>query len=392
MAFERVSSLFNDNFSLTFKKIMNMNWLTNKLKFTLDPNVFRFRKKQATVLGIDITTTVVKLLELSKRGNNYKVESYMVTPLPRDAVVDRHLANVAVISEAIKKAVERSGTRLKQAAVAVGGSSVITKLITLPADLTDDEMVEQIIIEAEQYIPYGIDEVNFDFEIEYLNEMDSSRVNVLLAASRKENVDDRVLALSLAGLKAKIVDIEAFAIENAFTLLANQLPYSTENKTIVVIEIGASLTTLHVLYNGRAIYTREQNFGGKQLTEDIQRTYGLTYEEAGISKKVGGLPDNYETYVLEPFKRSMVQQIQRGIQFFVASTASRPIDSVIIAGGCASILGVDQLVSQALGVPTYIANPFVNMELSSRVNPNNLGKDAPAMLVACGLALRSFDE
>lgn len=371
-----------------------MNWLKNKLNVKLDFNVElpRFGKKTNAVLGIDITTTVVKLLELSKHGKSYRVESYMVAPLPRDAVVDKQLTNVQIIGEAIKRAVERSGTTLKQAAVAVGGSSVITKLITLPAGLTDDEMVEQILIEAEQYIPYGIDEVNFDFQVEGINEIDSKRVDVLLAASRKENVDDRISALEIAGLKAKVVDIEAFTIENAFILLANQLPYSVENKTIVVIEIGATLTTLHVLYNSRAIYTREQNFGGKQLTEDIQRAYGLSYDEAGVSKKLGGLPDNYESDVLEPFKRNMVQQIQRSIQFFVASNASRPIDSVILAGGCAVIAGVDSLVSQALGVPTYIANPFVNMDFSSRVNPKSLGKDAPAMLIACGLALRSFDN
>lgn len=371
-----------------------MNWFTDKLnvKFDFNLELPHFGKKTNAVLGIDITTTVVKLLELSKRGNHYKVESYMVAPLPRDAVVDKQLTNVEIIGEAIKKAVERSGTNLKQAAVAVGGSSVITKLITLPAGLTDDEMVEQIMIEAEQYLPFSIDEVNFDFQLEGINEIDSKRVDVLLAASRKENVDDRVSALEIAGLKAKVVDIEAFTIENAFVLLANQLPYSVENKTIVVIEIGATLTTLHVLYNSRAIYTREQNFGGKQLTEDIQRAYGLSYDEAGVSKKLGGLPDNYESDVLEPFKRNMVQQIQRSIQFFVASNASRPIDSVILAGGCASIAGVDNLVSQTLGVPTYIANPFVNMDFSSRVNPKNLGKDAPAMLIACGLALRSFDN
>jgi type IV pilus assembly protein PilM len=375
-----------------------MNWL-EKLKdnFQKKPNVssgFKFpsfAKKQTGVLGIDITTTVVKLLELSKHGNTYKVESYMVAPLPRDVVVDKQITNVEIIGDAIKKAVERSGTNLRQAAVAVGGSSVITKLITLPAGLTDDEMVEQIVIEASQYIPYAIDEVNFDFEVQHENEIDSNRVDVLLAASRRENVDDRVAALEIAGLKVKVVDIETFTIENAFTLLANQLPHSVENKTIVVIEIGANLTTLHVLYNSHVIYTREQNFGGKQLTEEIQRTYNLSYDEAGIAKKLGGLPDNYEADVLEPFKRTMVQQIQRTIQFFVASNASRPIDSVIIAGGCASISGVDQLVSQALHVPTYIANPFVNMELSPKVNPKNLSKDAPSMLIACGLALRSFD-
>ncbi len=374
-----------------------MNWLKDKLNekssFKVDFNLElpSFTKKPTALLGIDITTTVVKLLELSKHGNHYKVESYMVAPLPHDAVVDKKITDVQIIGEAIKKVLQRSNTKLKQAAVAVGGSSVITKLITLPAGLTDDEMVEQIMIEAEQYIPYGIDDVNFDFEVQSENETDSNRVNVLLAASRKENVEDRIAALNIAGLETKVVDIEAFAIENAFMLLANQLPYSVENKTIVVIEIGANLTTLHVIYNFRTIYTREQNFGGKQLTEEIQRTYGLTYEEAGVSKKLGGLPDNYVPDILEPFKRNMVQQIQRTIQFFIASNASRPIDCVIVAGGCASIAGVDHLVSEALGVPTYIANPFVNMEISSRVNPNNLGKDAPAMLVACGLALRSFD-
>ena len=371
-----------------------MNWLKNKLNFNLDLNLrfVGFGQKPTAVLGIDITTTVVKLLELSKQGNHYKVESYMVAPLPRDAVIDKHITNVDFIGEAIKKVVKRSGTKLTQAAVAVGGSSVITKLITLPDGLTDDEMVEQIMIDAEQYIPYGIDEVNFDFEVQGKNEIDSNRVNVLLAASRKENVEERIAALKIAGLKAKIVDIEAFAIENAFVLLANQLPYSVEDKTIVIIEIGANLTTLHVLYNSRAIYTREQNFGGKQLTEEIQRAYGLTYDEAGVTKKLGGLPDNYESDVLDPFKRSMVQQIQRAIQFFLASNASRPIDCIILAGGCAAITGVDKLVSQAVGVETYIANPFLDMELSSRVTPKNLEKDEPSMLIACGLALRSFDE
>ncbi len=372
-----------------------MNWLKNKLSFKPDFKIdfSIFAKKPTTILGIDITTTVVKLLEFSRDQNNhYKVESYMVAPLPRDAVVDKQLTDVQIIGDAIKKAVQRSGSNLKLAAVAVGGPSVITKLITLPKGLNDDEMVEQIMIEADQYIPYGIDEVNFDFQVEGTNEIDSNRVNVLLAASRKENVEARVSALAIAGLKTKIVDIEAFAIENAFVLLANQLPYSVEKKTIVVIEIGANITTLHVLYNSRTIYTREQNFGGKQLTEEIQHNYGLSFEEAGIAKKLGGLPDNYETDVLEPFKRNMIQQIQRGIQFFVASNANRPIDAVILAGGCAAIAGVDKLVSQTLNVPTYIANPFVNIPLSSRVNAASLAKDAPTMLIACGLALRGFDE
>jgi Tfp pilus assembly protein, ATPase PilM len=204
-------------------------------------------------------------------------------------------------------------------------------------------------------------------------------------------VDDRLEALSQAGLKAKIVDVEAFAMENAFTLLADQLPDALDNQTIAIVDVGATMATLNVLYGARTVYTREQGFGGKQLTEEIQRRYGLSYEEAGLAKRHGGLPDNYTTDVLEPFKKAMVQQIARSLQFFVSSSANRNIDGIILAGGCASIPGVDKLVEQSLGVTAYVANPFINMALSNKIKPQILSNDAPAMMIACGLALRSFD-
>jgi type IV pilus assembly protein PilM len=286
---------------------------------------------------------------------------------------------------------KQSGSKLKQAAVAVTGSAVMTKGITMPATLSDAEMEEQIMVEADQYVPYSLDEVNLDFEVQGINENNPQLVDVLLAASRKENVDDRVEALAKAGLKAKIVDVEAFAMENAFALLAHQFADSVEGKTIAIADIGATMATLNVLHNGRTIYTREQGFGGKQLTEEIQRRYGLSYEEAGLAKRHGGLPDNYITDVLDPFKRAMVQQIQRSLQFFVSSSANRGIDSMILAGGCASIQGIEKLVEQSLSVPVYIANPFVSMSLSNKVKPQALSNDASAMMIACGLALRSFD-
>jgi len=350
-----------------------------------------FNQKQSAVLGIDISTAAIKLLELSKSGSRYRVESYAVTPLPKDAIVDKNIANVDVISAAIKAAIKQSGTKLKQAAVAVSGSSVMTKIITMPASLSDAEMEEQIMMEADQYVPYSLDDVNFDFEVQRVNENNPELVDVLLAASRKENVDDRIGALNQAGVKAKIVDVEAFAIENAFALLADQFEDSVKGKTVAIADIGASVVALNILHDGRTVYTREQGFGGKQLTEEIQRRYGLSYEEAGLAKKQGGLPDSYAVDVLEPFKKAMVQQIARTLQFFVSSSANRGIDSIILAGGCASITGVDKLVEQSLGVPAYIANPFVNMSLSNRVRPQGLSNDAPAMMIACGLALRSFD-
>jgi len=350
-----------------------------------------FNQKQNTVLSIDISTAAVKLLELSRLGVRYRVESYAVAPLPKDAVIDKNVANVNMIADTIKIALKQSGTKLKQATVAVAGSSVMTKIITMDASLSEDEMEEQIMIEADQYVPYSLDEVNFDFEVQGFNESNPEMVDVLLAASRRENVENRVEALAKAGLKTKIVDVEAFAMENAFSLLAEQFADSIDGQTVAIADIGATITTLNVLHNSRSIYTREQGFGGKQLTEEIQRRYGLSYEEAGLAKRHGGLPDNYTTDVLDPFKRAIVQQIQRSLQFFVSSSANRSIDRIILAGGCASIQGVEQLIEKNLGIPVYIANPFVNMKLSNRVKPQTLSNDAPSMMTACGLALRSFD-
>jgi len=350
-----------------------------------------FNRKQNVVLSIDISTAAVKLLELSKVGTRYRVESFAIAPLPQDAFVDKNIANANVIAEAIKVALKRSGSKLKEATVAVSGSAVMTKIITMSGSLTDDEMEEQIMIEADQYVPYSLDEVNFDFEVQRINENNPEMVDVLLVASRRENVDDRVEALSKAGLKASIVDVEAFAMEKAFSLLSDQFEDSTGDKTVAIADIGSTIATLNVLHNGRSLYTREQGFGGKQLTEEIQRRYGLSYEEAGLAKRQGGLPDNYIVDVLDPFKKAMVQQIQRSLQFFVSSNANRGIDSIVLAGGCASIPGVDGLVEKILEVPVYIANPFINMTLSNKIKPQTLSDDAPTMMIACGLALRSFD-
>jgi type IV pilus assembly protein PilM len=350
-----------------------------------------FNRKQTSVLGIDISSAAVKLLELSKTGNGFRVESFAIAPLHQDPLADKNIANVNVIADAIKIALTRSKSNLKQATVAVSGSAVITKIITMPRSLTDIEMEEQIMIEADQYVPYSLDEVNFDFEVQGVNEKNPEMVDVLLVASRRENVDDRVEALSQAGLKASIVDVETFAMENAFSLLTDHFAGSTGPQTVAIADIGSTISVLTVLHDGRIVHTREQQFGGKQLTEEIQRRYGLSYDEAGLAKRHGGLPDNYTVDVLEPFKRAMVQQIQRSLQFFVPSSADRGVNSIVLAGGCASIPGIDKLVEKSLGMPAYIANPFKNMALSHKINPGDLRDNAPAMMIACGLSIRSFD-
>lgn len=348
-------------------------------------------RKSSALIGLDISTTAVKLLELTKSGNQYRVESYAVEPLPSNSVVEKSISNVDAVGEAVRRAVSRSRTHTKGSAVAVAGSAVITKTITMQAGLSDRDMEEQIKVEADQYIPYPLEEINLDFEVVGPNDKNDAQVDVLLAASRSENVETRVAAVELGGLQASIVDVEAFAMENACRLIASQMPNHGENLTIAVVDVGATMTTLNVLHDLKSIYTREQVFGGKQLTEEIQRRYGLSYEEAGLAKKQGGLPDNYIPEVLEPFKESMAQQVNRSLQFFYSSSHFNDVDHIVLAGGSASIPEIDELIEQKTGVPTSIANPFANMSLSSKVRAQSLSNDAPAMMIACGLALRSFD-
>ncbi len=349
-----------------------------------------FNSRTPPLVGLDISSTAVKLLQLSQAGNRYRVEHYAVEPLPPNAVVEKNIVEVEAVGEAIRRAVQRSGLKVKNAAVAVSGSAVITKVIPMPADLTEDDLEGQIQLEANQYIPYPLDEVSLDFEILGPSKDNPEMMEVLLAASRTENVEVRTAALELGGLTAKVVDVEAFTMENAYSLVAEQLDVDPDS-TIAMVDIGATMTTLIVLRNQRTIYTREQVFGGKQLTDEIMRRYGLSYEEAGLAKRQGGLPESYELEVLEPFKEAMVQQISRSLQFFFSSSEFSTVDQVVLAGGCASISGVPEMVEEQLGVTTLVANPLASMSLAQRVQAQQLSADAPALMIACGLALRSFD-
>jgi type IV pilus assembly protein PilM len=347
-------------------------------------------KSQPPLVGVDISSTAVKLLQLSRTGNRYRVEHYAVEPLPPNAVVEKNIVEVEAVGEAIRRAMARSGSKARYAAAAVAGSAVITKLIAMPADLDEEEMESQIELEATNYIPYPIEEVNLDFEVLGTMPGNSEMVQVLLAASRSENVETRTSALELGGLTARVMDVEAFAIENAFALLADSLNVPRDG-VVAMVDVGATMTTLNILRNGRSLYSREQVFGGKQLTDEVMRRYGLSYEEAGLAKRQGGLPESYEIEVLEPFKEALVQQISRLLQFFYAGSEFNRVDQVVLAGGCASIPGVAAMVEEQLGVPTVVANPLAQMTLGPRVQAHALAQDAPALMIACGLALRSFD-
>lgn len=350
-----------------------------------------FTRKRPPVVGLDISSSAVKLLELSRNGNRYRVESYAVEPLPPNSVVEKNITDVEAVGEAVRRAMKRAGAHTRNAAVAVAGSSVITKVIPMPNNLSDDELHSQIEMEADQYVPYPLEEVSLDFEVLGASGNNPDTVDVLLAACRTETVDMRAAAVENGGLDIKVVDVEAYATENAFQLLLDQVPDHGADKTVAVIDVGSTMTTLNVLHDSKLIYTRDQIFGGKQLTEEIMRRYGLSYEEAGMAKRQGGLPENYEPEVLEPFKEAMCQQVSRSLQFFFGSSQYNSVEQIILAGGSASVPGITDLLQERLSVETLVANPFASMSLSSRVKPQSLSNDAPALLIACGLALRSFD-
>ena len=349
-------------------------------------------RKYRPVLGLDITTSSVKLIELVMSGGSYRVESYAAEPTPQNAMNEKAIVDAEAVGEAIRRAVKRSGAGAKEVAIAISGDAAITKVIQMPRHLRERDLEAQVEMQADQYIPFPMDEVSYDFEVLGPSEKDPETNDVLLVATRTENVEQRQAAVNAAGLTAKIVDVEAFALENACKLMTHQMPDGGIDRTIAVVDFGASSTTFSVLRNLKVVYTRDFAFGGQQLTEEIMRTYGLSMEGAGRAKKEGGLPGNFQAEVLDPFIDDMTQQVSRSLQFFLASGSGREQpDQILVCGGCANIPGVADVIGSRVGVPTQVGDPLGQMKISSRAKSQGVDRDATALLTACGLALRSFD-
>lgn len=355
-------------------------------------NLDFLQAKSPPLLGVDISTSSIKMVELSDAGKGlYRIERYTIEPLAKDAIADGNIANLDAVSEAISHAWRHMGTRVKNVALALPAAAVITKKIIVPAGLNDNELELQVESEANQYIPFALDEVNLDFQVLGPAPNNPEEVEVLIAASRKEKVEDRVAAIESAGLKALVVDVESFATQTAYDLILPQLPNAGRDQTIAIIDIGSAMMHVNVLLNNQSVYMREQSFGGNQLTQEIQRRYSLSSEEAEIAKRNGGLPENYESEVLQPFLETLALEAYRALQFFFSSTQFSRVDHILLAGGCAMIPGVDEAVSQRTQIPTSIANPFAGMAVSAQIKPRQLAQDAPMLFIACGLAMRRFD-
>jgi type IV pilus assembly protein PilM len=351
-----------------------------------------FGSSARQLVGLDISSSSIKLVELSGGDKDaYKVERYAIEPLPRDAVVDGNIASLEAVSDALKRALRRFGSGVRNAAVALPSSSVITKKIILPDGLREIEMEFAVEAEANQYIPFALEEVNLDFQVIGPAPGVPGEVEVLIAASRKDKVEDRVAVAQAAGLRATVVDVESLAIESALELVTQQLPDGGKDRVIALVDVGASVMNVTMLRNGQAVYSREQAFGGHQLTQDIARQYGMSVDEAETAKRAGSLPDNYPRDLMRPFLDSLALEVSRALQFFFTSTQFNQVDHIVLAGGCAIMPGLADIVGARTQVDTLVANPFSAMTLASKVRPKSLLSDAPSLMVACGLALRRFD-
>jgi type IV pilus assembly protein PilM len=353
---------------------------------------FDFFTKAPALIGCDVSSSSVKMVEIAEVGRNvYRVERYAVEPLPKDTVVDGNIANIEAAGEAIKRAHKNLGSGIKAIAMALPAAAVITKKVILPGNQREEEMEIQVQSEANQYIPFSLDEVNLDFQVIGPAPSGEDEVEVLIAASRKEKIEDRVAAAEAAGLKTIVMDVESYAAQSAFELICGGASGIKESDVTVIVDIGATVTRVTVLHNGQTVYTREQQVGGNQLTQDIARAFDMPVEEAEAAKRVGNLPENYGPDVLAPFNEKIVLEIQRALQFFFTSTQFNKVDHILLTGGCAMLEGLEDLVNQRTQVHTLVANPFANMALSSRIKPRQLTMDAPSLMVACGLAMRRFD-
>ena len=363
-----------------------------KGKFSLDALEGLFKAKMPPLIGADISSSAVKMVEIESAGKGmYRIERYAIEPLPKDSLMEGNINNLDAVSDAVKRCHKRLGSNIKNIALALPNAAVISKKILVPAGQNEEDLALQVETEANQYIPFAIEEVNLDFQVLGPAPNNPEDIEVLIAASRKDKIIDRVAVAEAAGLKAAVMDVDVFAAQTAFELIESQFPDKGKDQNIAIIDVGASIMAVNVLRNDQSIYMREQRFGGNQLTQEIQNRFGLSPEEAEAAKRAGGLPENYETDVLAPFMDMLGLEVARALQFFFTSTQHNKIDHIVLTGGCAAITGVDEAVSKRVQINTVIGNPFINMQISSKVRAKSLTQDAPSLMVACGLAMRRFD-
>jgi type IV pilus assembly protein PilM len=348
-------------------------------------------RKHPPMVGLDISSSSVKLVELGQDADGgFVLERFGAETFEKGWITDGQIEKFDEVAEAVRRVVAKSGTRTKQVVMAMPQSAVITKKIMLPAGLREEELEVQVEAEANQYIPFSLDEVSLDFCVIGPSPTSPGDIEVLIAASRKERVEDRQGLAEAAGLTPVVLDIESHASRLAMARVISALPNAGRDALVALLEIGADTTSLKVLRDDEMLYDREQAFGGSQLTQLISRQYGFSFEEAEQKKLAGDLPDDYEATILLPFLDTLAQEINRALQYFFTSTPHHKVHYVMLAGGTATLPGLKDRVTELTSFASMVVNPFENMRLGPAVRESRLRREAPSYLTACGLAMRRF--
>lgn len=351
-----------------------------------------FKQKIPPLLGLDISTSAVRLLAFDTTSRGFQVESCAQVRLPHGAVAEGSVADAEAVARAVGEALTRAGSKRRRVALAVSGSQIISRQIAMPVDFSDADIEQQITLESDQYIPYPLDDVYFDFVVLGPNARNPQTADVLLIVARNEVVDKRLETLTAAGLGAAVVDVEAYALESVFPLIAPQMPPTAGTGVTAMVDVGASTTTLNVLQAGVTLFTREQSFGGEQLLQQIQERYGLAYPEASAALLEGSFPEEWRSTVIEPFLDSLANQVGRLLQVFFSATGQSSLDHVVLSGGCAGLAGAAGIVGRYLGLDTRVGNPFLGVEFAPGIDAARLREHGHAWMIAAGLAMRSTTD
>ena len=349
-------------------------------------------REKRPILGVDITVSGVKLVELAQSGESYRLEAYASEPIPVESIDDADIVDIDAVAKAVRRALKRAGTRGREAAVAIAGDAVVTRMTRMPGQLSDAEMQAHAAFQAEQFLPFPMEEASLDFEVVGPSEIAPGMLDVLFVAARSVHVSQRQRALRAGGLEARIVEPAPHSLERACRLLTHQMIGGGLRQLIAVVEFGAATTTFSALSDHKLVYTRNFPFGGHQLTDEVAERYGLDPVEAERAKQAGGLPEDYASEVLAGFREDMAQQVSRSLQFFLASEngAGQPVQ-VLLGGAFAKLPDVAGAVARRLGIPTQTVDPLGHLNVAAKADAQGVGAGDTALLTACGLALRNFD-
>ena len=346
--------------------------------------MFLFKKKKE-VIGIDIGSSSVKLVQLKVTNGSYQLLNAGILPLPSEAIVDNTLMDTTSIVAAVRNLVSSMGIKVKDVACSISGNSVIIRKIVIPA-MPQEELEDQISWEAEQYIPFDINDVNLDFQILSPESNDSSKMNVLLVASKKDIISDYVALFNEAGLHLSVVDVDSFAVQNAFE--ANHDFASDE--ILALINIGASVMNINIVKDGTTLFTRDVQMGGNLYTEEIQKQLGLSSEEAESAKMLAHATQNTALlHVLDKVNETITQEIRRSLDFYNSTANDERITGLFVSGGCSKVYNLIATISDKTGLPLDTVKPFAKLKFNDKdFDPEYLQEISPLMAVPVGLAIR----